>query len=91
MDNYEVYIVFQSSFAIYVTGLNDKIQDLEETSAKLTEFDDCCKNVNTLLKKLEDKMETHNKLGSSAKDPKHQDKISVCICNVLFVPVYRDT
>lgn len=63
----------------HATGLNEKIQDLEETSGKLTEFDDCCKNVNALLKKLEDKMDAHNRLGSSAKDPKHQDKIRVSV------------
>ena len=60
-----------------ILGLGERIQSLEDLSGKLTDFDECTRDLNSTLKKLEDKLDSHNRLGSSAKDPKHQDKIRV--------------
>ena len=61
------------------SGLSERIQSLEDLSGRLTEFGSYNDDVNSTLKKLEDKLGAHLNLGSSAKDPKYQDKIAVRI------------
>ena len=61
----------------FFTGLGEKIQSLEDLTGKMTEVDDYTKDLNGTLKKLEDKLQAHRRMGSTAKDPKYQDKIAV--------------
>ena len=59
------------------SGLSERIQSLEDLSGRLTEFGTYNDDVNATLKKLEDRLDAHMNLGSTAKDPKYQDKIAV--------------
>jgi len=60
-----------------VSGVGEKLSVLEEVSGRLTELDDCSRDLDSTLARLEERLEAHNNLGSSAKDPKYQDKIRV--------------
>ena len=61
----------------FFSGLADHLQSLEDLSGRLNEFGTYNDDVNNTLKKLEEKLDAHLNLGSSAKDPKYQDKIAV--------------
>lgn len=58
-------------------GVTDRVQCLEDTSQRLTEFADALKDVNALIKKNEDKLKSHEELGSAAMDNRHVDKIKM--------------
>ena len=53
------------------------MQSLEDLGGRLNEFGTYNDDVNNILKKLEEKLDAHLNLGSTAKDPKYQDKIAV--------------
>ena len=58
-------------------GVNDRVQNLEDILQKLHEFNDLLSDVNSNLKKYEDKLQAHNDLGPAGKDAKHLDKMRV--------------
>ena len=60
-----------------ISGVLDRMQELEDTSQKLHEFDDVLQDLDSQVKKCEDKLATHKDLGSTAKDSKHLDKVKV--------------
>ena len=55
----------------------ERVQSLEDLGGRLNEFGTYNDDVNNTLKKLEEKLDAHLNLGSTAKDPKYQDKIAV--------------
>ncbi len=61
------------------SGVGDRVQDLEDTLQKLSEFNDNLEDVANNLKKYEDKVEAHKDLGPAAKDGKHLDKMRVSL------------
>lgn len=51
--------------------------ELEDLSQKLEEYHDNLRDMESSLQKSEDRFRGHNMQGTSAKDPKHADKIKV--------------
>lgn len=76
-------------------GVTDRVRSLEDLMQKLDDFQYNFKDYDTNLTKCEDKLTSHNKMGPSAKDPKHVDAIKVwnflhdfnCIIKLLGVCV----
>ena len=76
----EVFLVSQNMMFLDVfptVGVNDRVQNLEDILQKLHEFNDLLNDVNSNLKKYEDKLQAHNDLGPAGKDAKHLDKMRV--------------
>ncbi|OWF34915.1 Dystonin [Mizuhopecten yessoensis] len=56
-------------------GVASRVAELEDLTQKLDEFHDNLRDVESSMQKCEDRLEAHNKQGSSARDPKHVDKM----------------
>lgn len=56
-------------------GILAKVQELEDASAKLNEFNDNCREVKNALGRFEDKLASHDALGDASKDPKLLQRI----------------
>ena len=69
----------QNMTFLFLIGLAEQIQNLEDLGGRLNEFGTYNDDVNNTLKKLEEKLDAHMSLGSTAKDPKYQDKIAVSL------------
>ena len=65
-------------------GVGDRVQDLEDTLQKLSEFNDNLEDVANNLKKYEDKVAAHKDLGPASKDAKHLDKMRVSLCIIFY-------
>lgn len=76
-DTYIITVRQQISIFICYTAVADKIEELEDLLQRLEEFQDNMRESESTLDRYKDKLDTHLKQGSSAKDPKHIDKIKV--------------
>lgn len=66
-----------------IIGVLDRVQMLEDTVQKLQENDDIMSDLGSHIKKFEDKLDSHKKLGVAAKEPKHMDKVKVSPCFIM--------
>ena len=59
------------------TDVSDQLETLEQLTERLNDFQDRANQSQSSLANIEEKLASHDALGSNAKDPKNLDRLKV--------------